>query len=321
MFFIALAVLVLTLVGYFLFYQNPSSQSECSNNVAEQGSDPGSGEVVTGSESTQPVVTAASVPDPGVPVEPQLVASAVEEVPKNVQLCPDAAELEDRLSAGALNPTATATASDTPSLTTTEQLPGPGPVANVPEEEAPSTDLPLEVAVAVPETQAEAVGDDDSSSKQIHTGSSESASTTTTTPLPGANQVLDDLQLSDVKFTVGESSTDDFAAVEELENAIMNDINVDMSAPKNVRNSEHSNSSSGNSHGHHRVNNRVSHSSPSKYPSGKLSSDHSSLTKILENETDGDIVAANSLPESDKPKLKRQETMYESAEVVTFASR
>jgi hypothetical protein len=72
----------------------------------------------------------------------------------------------------------------------------------------------------------------------------------------------------------------------------------------------------------------VSHSSPSKYSSGKLSSDHSSLSKIVENELEdlgrSDIVEAHTLEtvaELDKPRLKRQETMYEHAEVVTFVSR
>ena len=303
MFFIALAVLVLTLVGYFLFFQNPS-QSECSNNVAEQGSDPGSGETVTGSEATTPAPIATSVLGPGVSGEEEVVASV-----KNVQICRDADEMEKNPSDGALKPTA----SDTPSLTT-EQL--PGPAVAVPKE-APAIQLPEDEVVAAVETQAEVAAN----SSEIHSVE-QSLKTTqesdSTAALPDANEDLNDFHLGDVRFTVGESSTDDFAATEVLENKLMNEINVDMSAPKNVRISENS----GNSHGHQRINNRVSsHSSPSKFSSGKISSDHSSLTKILENETDGDIVAANSVSESDKPKLRRQETMYESAEVVTFASR
>lgn len=308
MFLIALAVLVLTLVGYFLFFKTPS-QSECSNNVAEQGSDPGSGEVVTGSEATPLVVIATSVSDPGVPGGEEVVASDDEAL--NVQISQDATEMKKNPFVGALKPVA----SDTTSLTT-EQL--PGAVAAVPEE-APATDQLEDKVAAAVQTQSEAEVD----STEIHPGSDEqstAAQESDSSALPDENQDLNEFHLGDVKFTVGESSAEDCAANEVLENKIINDINinVEMSAPKNVRISENS---GGNSQGHNRVNNRAPHSSPSKYSSGKLSSDHSSLTKILENDSDGDIVAANSASELNKNQLKRQDTLYESAEVVTFASR
>ena len=147
-------------------------------------------------------------------------------------------------------------------------------------------------------------------------------------PDPEASQAQNVLDLSErelksVKFTVGESSAEDFSANEEMENKIMNEINVEIG----TKTSDHA--YSGNAHNQYqRINNRLSHSSPSKYSGSKLATDHSSLSKIVENEFEdlgrGDIVEACTLEnvaEMDKPKLVRQETMYESAEVVTFCSR
>jgi hypothetical protein len=51
------------------------------------------------------------------------------------------------------------------------------------------------------------------------------------------------------------------------------------------------------------------------------------LSKIVENEDGrpaGDVVEANTLDtvaENEKPKLQRQGTMYETAEIVTFVNR
>jgi hypothetical protein len=65
MLLVALAILVLTVVGYFLFFKE-KSQSECSSNVAVAKTDTGAG--VTGSDDTEPPDTTEEEAEPGVNV-------------------------------------------------------------------------------------------------------------------------------------------------------------------------------------------------------------------------------------------------------------